>query len=61
MNYSQSFGFSSGLMLALTLPVILMIREPSPKTKRPLSETQEGAAVPISSGGARDSAAGENG
>ena len=34
MNFEQSFTVSSLMMLALTLPVLFMIREPNPKEKK---------------------------
>ena len=39
MNFNQAFTFSSALMMAITIPVLLMIREPSKKlTKKSPSQ-----------------------
>lgn len=38
MSYGQSFGISSLMMFTLSIPVILMIREPTPKNKEPSNQ-----------------------
>ena len=38
MSLADSFGTSALMMLTLTLPAILMVREPTPKQKEAVNE-----------------------
>ena len=41
MSLADSFGTSALMMFTLTLPAILMVREPTPKQKEPVNNSED--------------------